>query len=127
MFCRTLVIEDDLLARQAMTKIIQSWGHSTLSAGTLAEAFDRLGDGPVCIVTDLNLPDGQGTEMLRHIRDHHLLVRIAVTTRSHDQELLAEVGRLHPDAFFAKPVDLRQLEDWMGEEARPDRDVSLPS
>lgn len=117
MLCRTLIVEDDELTRRAMTRLLQSWGHTTLAAGSVAEAFELLDGDHGCVVTDLNLPDGSGTEVLRHLKQQHPSVRVAVATGTDDEELLAEVGRLQPDALFFKPVDLGQLAAWIGGEA----------
>ncbi len=65
------------------------------------------------VILDLNLPDGLGTELLRHIRDENLPIKVAVTTGVADRLLMAEVSKLQPDAFFVKPVDLMELMSWM--------------
>ena len=117
MICRTLIVEDDNVTRRAMTRLLQSWGHPTLAAGSLAEALELIDGDYGCVVTDLNLPDGSGTEVLRHLKEEHPSVRVAVATGSDDAELLAEVGRLKPDALFFKPVDLGQLAAWIGGDA----------
>jgi DNA-binding response OmpR family regulator len=64
---RILVVEDDADTARMMSRLLISSGYSTMTAGSLAEArqlcdkhrFDLL-------ITDLSLPDGSGTDLLRH-------------------------------------------------------------
>jgi DNA-binding NarL/FixJ family response regulator len=69
--------------------------------------------GGMWVEPDLNLPDGNGTELLRQIREANLPIKVAVTTGRTDRLLMAEVSQLQPDAFFTKPVDLRELICWI--------------
>jgi DNA-binding NarL/FixJ family response regulator len=72
-----------------------------------------LGEDCKRVILDLNLPDGNGTELLRQIREANLPIKVAVTTGRTDRLLMAEVSQLQPDAFFTKPVDLRELICWI--------------
>ena len=51
--------------------------------------------------------------MLRQIRESDLPIKVAVTTGLSDKQLMAEVSKLQPDAFFVKPVDLMELMTWV--------------
>jgi CheY-like chemotaxis protein len=69
------------------------------AAATLAEAMERLADEPDAVLLDLMLPDGSGAQVLRHIREHGLSARVAVTTGTSDEHMLREVKGLKPDAI----------------------------
>jgi DNA-binding NarL/FixJ family response regulator len=57
------------------------------------------------VLLDLQLPDGNGVQILEMIHDQSLPVRVAVVTGVSDPIRLWEATRLHPDAFMRKPVD----------------------
>jgi DNA-binding response OmpR family regulator len=111
--CDTVIVEDDAACRTLLDKFLRVRGHITGCAGSLAEARPMLGGDCKRVILDLNLPDGQGTELLRQIRDQNLPIKVAVTTGLADRSLMAQVSQLQPDAFFTKPVDLIELMCWV--------------
>ena len=110
---RVLVVEDDLDSYQALSKILKHVGYDTLSASTLASALEALSESPRFVVLDLMLPDGNGKELLRHVREQNLPIKVAVLTAAADRKLLAEVQQLRPDAMFSKPLDVPRLLAWL--------------
>lgn len=67
---RILLVEDHLRTRAALARLLESWGHSVQQADTLAQgrqlvrsqSFDLL-------LTDMALPDGEGSDLMREIRE----------------------------------------------------------
>jgi CheY-like chemotaxis protein len=110
---RVLVVEDDLDSYTALSKILKHVGYETLSASTLAQALEAIKGEPRFVVLDLLLPDGNGNALLRHIRDQHLPIKVAVLTGVSDREMLTETQDLRPDAIFAKPLDVPRLLAWL--------------
>ena len=111
--CDTVIVEDDDACRSLLEKFLRVRGHVTGCAASLAEARPMLGEDCKRVILDLSLPDGNGTELLRQIRESNLPIKVAVTTGVLDRVLMAEVSQLQPDAFFTKPVDLRELICWV--------------
>jgi len=112
---RVLVVEDDLDSYHALSKILKHVGYETLSASSLASAFPLLDADPPprFIVLDLVLPDGNGKDLLRHVRERELPAKVVVLTGSGDKSLLDEVRQLRPDALFAKPLNVPKLLAWL--------------
>ena len=111
-----LIIDDDRSIRSGLAFLAEAHGHTPATAATVGEGLEKLGANPTHLLLDLNLPDGTGTAVLRHVRAANLPVRVAVVSGSGDAELMAEVDALRPDAVFPKPPDLDALIDWI---ARP--------
>jgi DNA-binding NarL/FixJ family response regulator len=68
---RLLLIEPHLLFRESLALLLE-WrtGLSSVRAGSLAEAEKVLEEEtrkPACIVVDLDLPQGEGTELLEEL------------------------------------------------------------
>ena len=62
----------------------------------------------------MNLPDGEGTIILRHVRQGKLEIKVAVLSGSADARLMEEADALHPDVRFKKPPNWDALLDWVG-------------
>jgi DNA-binding NarL/FixJ family response regulator len=68
---RLLLVEHNLLFREGLALLLE-WrtGLSSVYAGSLAEAKGVLDDAnqkPACIIVDLDLPEGDGTELLKQL------------------------------------------------------------
>ena len=76
------------------------------------EALVKLDEfDPECILLDLELPDGNGVEVLKAIRGAHRPVKVAVISA-------LEAGRppfdgLAPDVVFQKPLAIARVNDWL--------------
>ena len=55
-----LVIDDDMLVRNSLSRCIADMGHQVLLAGSLAEGLEHAETGVDVVYLDLNLPDGDG-------------------------------------------------------------------
>lgn len=67
-----LLVEDHALFREGLALLLK-WrtGLDNVQSGSIAEARRILGDAkeePVCAVVDLDLPDGDGIELLERLR-----------------------------------------------------------
>jgi DNA-binding NarL/FixJ family response regulator len=68
---RLLVVEHNPLFGEALALLLQ-WqtGLSSTHAGSLAEAkglLEEANQKPACIIVDLDLPDGEANELLKHL------------------------------------------------------------
>ena len=68
---RLLLVEQNRLFREGLALLLE-WetGLSSICAGSLIEARCVLEDAnhkPDCVIVDLDLPDGEGTEVLKHL------------------------------------------------------------
>ena len=111
--CRTLLIEDDPDTCEALCRILRHRGFQIDCAQSVTEAMEKLKAAPDCMVLDLMLPDGSGLQVLRHVRESGLPVRIAVATGAGDTDLMSDAILLRPDAFFTKPIDATELVSWL--------------
>jgi two-component system, OmpR family, response regulator len=115
--CRTLIVEDDRSSCEALSKLLARFGYPVQCAMTLHEAQQRMAWGPGCVLLDLMLPDGNGIEILRKIREEGLATKVAVMTAVGDSQILSSVRGLNPDALFQKPVNIAQVMLWLDETA----------
>lgn len=106
-----LIVEDDRTTADALRAILAYRGYDAHVAYTLSEGRAALTgeSGFRYLVLDLMLPDGDGAELLRQIRDQNLPVRVAVTTAVNDLTRLRTVAQLSPECVLRKPIELSQL------------------
>jgi two-component system response regulator AtoC len=66
-----LVVDDEEPLLRILVRFLSSLGHSVLSAANGADALTILEDGGVdLVVTDINLPEVDGIQVLRALRAH---------------------------------------------------------
>jgi two-component system KDP operon response regulator KdpE len=68
---RLLLVEHNPLFREGLATLLE-WqtGLSSVHAGSLAEAkgvLEEANQKPACIIVDLDLPDGEGNELLKQL------------------------------------------------------------
>ena len=105
---KVLIVEDNPIARVALEKVLALQGFCVQSAETLQRGRELL-DGQAAVILDLDLPDGNGVELLRQIRTESRRVTVIILTGSDDPAVLGDVRRLGPDALFRKPLDVRAM------------------
>jgi two-component system OmpR family response regulator len=108
------LVEDDPSTSKALVGIFNRRGWDVTHVPTVAEAITQLDSNPDCIVLDLMLPDGDGTEILARIRAENRPIRVAVTTGTSDAVRLERVLKLNPEVFLTKPVNLAELLEGLG-------------
>jgi len=67
---RILLIEDHFDTRATLVRLLKSWGHSVGEAETLAQGRQLLKSQRFdLLLTDVELPDGAGSDLMREIRE----------------------------------------------------------
>jgi len=110
--CSVLIVEDDRVTREALTKLLQMFGYATCPVATVAEGVAKL-DGQACAIVDLNLPDGVGTYILQRIKSEKRPMRVAVCTGTTDESLVTKARAFGAEVIFRKPLDVNALFDWL--------------
>jgi two-component system response regulator AtoC len=108
---KTLIVEDDAGTRQGLEEAIESLGGDSRSAGTVAEATKVLEDfAPHVLLVDINLPDGDGLEVLRRAREEHPDLDAIVITGSASLDNAIEALRAGATDYLLKPIRPAQLQ-----------------
>lgn len=106
---RVLVVEDHAPTRKAMARLLSGLGHQAVCAGSVAEALDAAQrDTLDLIISDLNLPDGTGHELMRSVSRSTPVKGIALSGYGMEEDVRASL-----DAGFTehltKPIDISAL------------------
>lgn len=101
----TVIEDDDRVARGLVTVLTQA-GFEVHRVATAAQAV-RAAPSDVVLV-DLGLPDGDGLDVIRRLRDHPQTAVIAVTARSEEHERVRGL-RAGADDYIVKPFGVPEL------------------
>ncbi len=110
-----LLVEDNATNLMVMRRMLSDrLGHRVVTAGSFQEAVSALrshaADAFDMVVCDIGLPDGNGLDLMPHIRASHPHARaVALTGYGTDDDILRSKAagfELH----LTKPVSLAQLE-----------------
>jgi len=100
-----LVVEDEDAILQLLALLVRRGGAEAVLAGSVAEA-QQLGDGIDVAVVDKNLPDGNGVDLLRWLRQTAPEVPVLMVTGYASTESAAEALRLGAFDYILKPFDV---------------------
>jgi two-component system phosphate regulon response regulator PhoB len=107
-----LVVDDDDDLRRLLERELNAAGHRVILAASGAEALERARrHQPSLILLDVNLPDFDGIEVLRRLKDTPATARAAVllvSGRAGERDRIAGL-ELGADDYVAKPFSLREL------------------
>ena len=109
-----LIVEDNEKNMKLVRDILRHKGHATLEAMTGLDGVRlALQERPDLILMDIQLPDIDGIEVLRRIREDESLdavpvVAVSASVMPDDQQKIVNSGF---DAFITKPINLKQFQD----------------
>jgi DNA-binding NtrC family response regulator len=105
-----LMVDDEPAVLFGYARYFAKAGYETAEAGTLAEARRSVTSRRFdAVLLDLNLPDGNGLEWIRSLREEQPEIAIIVITGQGDVPTAVEAMRLGADNFLVKPVDMDGL------------------
>ena len=106
---RVLVVEDHEATRTVLARLLTRSGHHIASFGTMREALAAFAAERFdAVISDLDLPDGSGLDLMREIQRQRPVPGIALSGYGMEEDLrqTKEAGFF---AHLVKPVNLDQL------------------
>lgn len=107
---KLLIIEDDSSLQELMTSALKKEGYVVENAVDFRSAIDKLGGYSYdCVLLDINLPDGNGLDVLEHTRKsggRQNVIIISARDSIDDKVAGLELGA---DDYLAKPFHMVEL------------------
>ena len=98
-----LLCEDDALIRMTTAGMLEDFGFHVIETGSAAEAIAAAGRGAIdLVITDIGLPDMQGMDLVRRLRDLLPKVPVILATGARD---VPGFEALSNAAILTKPYD----------------------
>lgn len=107
-----LVVDDEMLVLDVMNKLLTRCGYRVLLAEDAAEALEHLlenGGEIGVIVTDIIMPDMNGLELLRRVKEIHPGLPAVAMSGNIDQEFLEKLEEIGVTEVIDKPFRADQL------------------
>ncbi|MDT7729490.1 MAG: hypothetical protein QOI21_6066, partial [Actinomycetota bacterium] len=102
-----LLVEDDTGVAEALVESLEARGHTVTSVRRGGDALIRHHDADMMLL-DLGLPDMDGLEVLRKVRQVSELPVMVLTARDDERSIVRGL-RLGADDYLPKPVRLAEL------------------
>ncbi|MDQ1428789.1 MAG: hypothetical protein QOK39_2265, partial [Acidimicrobiaceae bacterium] len=104
-----VVVEDDEAIGRPLVQALEGQGATVSWARTGADALRLVNGGTDLVLLDLGLPDLDGIDVCRRLRDRYPVVEIVVVT-ARSEEINVVVGLdAGADDYIAKPFRLAEL------------------
>lgn len=108
--CRVLVVDDESIVRRHVRRSLELRGYSVSEASNGQSGLERFfTEGADVLLVDMTMPDMDGAEVIRQVRDSGSTVPIVLASGYFDHEVQR---RLAPDsfqAFLPKPYLVSEL------------------
>ena len=106
---RILLVDDEVSIQRAVAPLLRSRGYDVDVAGTGADALMIVADHPPdLVILDLGLPDLEGTEVCRRIRNESKVPIVVLSARGGEQDKVAALD-LGADDYVTKPFSPEEL------------------
>jgi two-component system KDP operon response regulator KdpE len=106
---RVLVVDDELQILRALRVVLRDAGFEVIAAQSAAEALDRAAvRPPQAAIVDLVLPDGDGIEVTRRLREWSEMP-ILVLSAVGEEEQKVRALEAGADDYVTKPFGAREL------------------
>ncbi|TGL90828.1 response regulator [Leptospira congkakensis] len=110
---KVLLLEDDPTILFLYSGLLQKHGMEVTSFAKIKSALEYLAENHLhtenIVLTDLQLPDGNGLEFVKEIRKINKHIPIVVITSTEDPKLIIEVMKEHVQEYIIKPVIPNEL------------------
>jgi two-component system, response regulator RegA len=125
-----LVVDDDDVFRERMTRALRERGLAVRAASTAEEAIALARAGsPDLALVDLRMPGSSGLELIRALKSNDPATRVVVLTGYGSIATAVEAIHLGATNYLSKPVDadevLAAFGDRLGADRRQERVPSL--
>ncbi len=105
-----LLVDDSRDMLELLRRYMNGMGLTPFTTNNVVDAIDVLEQGPVdLVITDLNMPEVSGTQLVRYVAQHFPQIPVLVITGFPDVHVAVEVMKHGAVEFLVKPVTEAEL------------------
>jgi two-component system response regulator AtoC len=106
MNAKVLIVDDEESIRFGLTKLLGQAGYTCMAARTAEEGFRMFSaQNPAVVLLDLRLPDMEGLEFLRKLKENDNYVSVIIMTAYGTIEMAVSALKSGAENFLTKPID----------------------
>ena len=105
---KILIVDDAKMMTELLSDHLRDCDYETITANDSREAIELLQKNPDLIILDINMPDMDGLELCRNIRNHVDCPILFVTARITEQDKINGL-QYGGDDYITKPFSLNEL------------------
>ncbi|MCM1387205.1 MAG: response regulator transcription factor [Bacillus sp. (in: Bacteria)] len=109
---RVMVVDDHVLMRQGIKKLLEFDNKIEIvaEAGNGVECLEKIKVYfPDVILLDINMPEANGMEVLKRVREYENNIKIIILTGHDEIDYLVNAINLNVDGYLLKRVDISEL------------------
>jgi two-component system KDP operon response regulator KdpE len=106
---RVLVVDDEPPIRKLLRMGLSAEGYEVIEAPSGSSAMEQIPQKPDLIILDLGLPDMQGLDLLRTMRERNEGVPIVVLSSRADETAKVQALDFGADDYVTKPFGMNEL------------------
>jgi two-component system response regulator HydG len=107
---RILVVDDEATARNGLAKLLEQEGYQVDLAADGVEALASVSDNaPGLIISDLKMPNMDGMELLKQLREREVEIPTIVATAFGEVSTAVAAMRAGAEDYLTKPIDFDAL------------------
>ncbi|WP_027706471.1 sigma-54-dependent transcriptional regulator [Zooshikella ganghwensis] len=109
---KVLIVDDEPDIRELLEITLGRMRLNTLAVDSVSSAKSALAEDTynLCL-TDMNLPDGNGIDLVKHISQHYSDMPVAMITAYGSMDTAIEALKAGAFDFVSKPIDLQRLRE----------------
>ncbi len=106
---KVLIIDDEPPIRKLLRMGLATQGYQVIDAPNAKVALEQMAQKPDFVILDLGLPDMQGLDLLRALREQNDAVPIVVLSSRADESAKVQALDFGADDYITKPFGINEL------------------
>ncbi len=107
---KILLLEDNQKLNETITKRLKMKNYNVISFIDGAEAYEKITEGFSCFILDINVPNIDGINILKKIRELYEIVPVIIISASVELDMIKQSYDFGCNDYLKKPFFIDELE-----------------
>ena len=107
---KILLLEDNQKLNDAITKRLKLKNYTVVSFVDGADAYEKITEGFSCFILDINVPNIDGINILKKIREYYEIVPVIIISGSVELDVIRQSYDFGCNDYLKKPFFIDELE-----------------
>jgi two-component system, OmpR family, response regulator len=107
---KILLLEDNKKLNETITKRLKIKNYNVISFTDGADAYENITEGFSCFILDINVPNVDGINILKKIREYYKIVPVIIISASVELDVIKQSYDFGCNDYLKKPFFIDELE-----------------